>query len=156
MTLSLFACTPDEGGLNEVGTDDFCLTVTVNKTKVRVGDTVEVAATFKNLSGKDIPIELTDWQTSWYLSGQTESAEKLIVEIVVYPEGVSWGHISILVEPKLRVMLEKDLVIMQTMECRIEEWKNHEVVAGVFFRMGDDYNEFIEILSEPIKIFVRR
>ena len=43
----------------------FRLTVTVDKTEVSVGDTVEVTATFYNLSGRDYDIEFPDWICIW-------------------------------------------------------------------------------------------
>jgi len=134
----------------EVTVGNFSLTVTANKTKARVGDTIAVTAVFKNLSGKDIPIELTDWQTYFYLLEQIEKATPL--EIVICPDISEWAHISIGVDARHQMTIEKDAVIQQTVEYKIEELTMYKALAGVFFYMGDEYKEFVAIESNPVKI----
>ena len=46
---------------DEVIVGDFSLTVTVDKTVVKKGDTIKTTVVFKNLSDRDIEAEIPDW-----------------------------------------------------------------------------------------------
>ena len=53
--------TSQNGNVKEVIVGDFSLTVTLDKTVARIGDTVTATVVFKNLSNRDIEAELPDW-----------------------------------------------------------------------------------------------
>ena len=153
IAFSLGACGPTNSTETRVG--DFLLTVTVDKTSARVGETVTVTAVFKNLSGKDIPIELTDWQT--YYNERNEVLPEIgnILETLVCLEDGGFSHITILMGQRDKMILEKDAVIRHTAEYRIEELEKHYAAAAVYFYLDGDEKK-IEIISEPIKITGRR
>ncbi|MFA5450203.1 MAG: hypothetical protein WC292_07205 [Clostridia bacterium] len=136
----------------EVLKDNFSLAITVDKTKAQIGDKITVTATFKNLSGKNISIELTDWQTAYLLRGEMETPSPL--EIAIIPEESEWAFNSIGVEVRHQMLIRKDEIIQQTFEFIIGEPVNHKVLSGVFFYSGENYKDFTAIKSDPIKIIL--
>ena len=152
MMAVLFCGCGDGAKTVEKAEGGFSLTVRVDRTSARVGDIVKITAVFKNLGGKDIPIELADWQH--YPSRENLKIDA-IVEIAAMPQEAEWAKIDVQADPRQRETLKKDAVITQTVEYRIDEWKSHKVLSRVCFYMGEDYGEFYGISSEPIMIAVR-
>ena len=71
---SLFSC--DDSWKDYVYQEgDFELTIEVDKTEAKVGDEIEITATFKNLSGRDLPILFMDYNE--YKKGIEVSDEEL-------------------------------------------------------------------------------
>jgi len=112
-----------------------------------------VTVTLKNLSGKDIPFELTDWQTYDHMELED------ILGIAVYPisEHFEWAYLRFEVaDGRDKKLIEKDAIIQRTVEYRIEEFEDYEVSTEVVLHMDYDDKELITIKTEPIKIDVRR
>ena len=139
-------------GMAGCGKDErFSLVMTVDKTSVRVGDTVTVTVIFKNMSGKDIPIELTDWQTVDNERHESKGIERVLYVDVV--QGV-WSHNDIGALRREGQILEKDAIIQSVKQCVVLNQGVNSAVAQVSFWMGNGYSEFVEINSKSIKIFV--
>ena len=111
--------------------EDFRLTVTVDKTEARVGDTVTVTATFENLSGRNI----------WVRAG-SPSVKRLedVLQLGAWQEyrNVAFGVYDdggLL----LRWRFKKDAVIEKQMEIVIQELSDYVASAAVIFRVGREH-----------------
>ena len=146
MIFSLSACITNK----EDKMGDFSLVVTMDKANIRVGDTVEFTVTFRNLSGKNIPIELTDAATY-------RQADLIEILYTVYPENetAQWDEISIAVSPRSKKTLEKDAVIQRTIHQRFDEAGKFNLASLVCFYMDDDVKDFVATYSKPVKIVVK-
>ncbi len=136
---------------------EFSLEISLDKQKVTVGDTVRITAVFKNLSGRDIPIELTDWQTDKNQQSDGNVAlENLIIEFAVYPEsqGYLWEHISIGVDPRDKKIITKDTILTIVSDYNITQLENLEIMAAVFFYLDEADGNFVQLYSDPIRIIV--
>ena len=144
MSIGLFAgC----GGNYKYQESDFNLTVMVNRTEARVGEEVEITATFKNLSGKNIRVRMKNRRdkkledliyASFFLEGREQS-------FVFTKEGGS--------RPKITI--KKGALVVKVMKFCLEESSNYEVVSAVFFNAGGNYKEAVAIYSKSTKIFVK-
>ena len=140
----LVACTPSY----EFNEDDFSLTITVSETEVRIGDTVEVTATFKNLSGRDIRIRMP-------ARDMRRLEDLVLIGIFREREGVDYRFDFLLgTRPRCRRTLRKDEIITNTIEFHIEEQINYVVLAAVFFSVGENFSERRSIETEPTIISV--
>jgi len=145
MAFSLFACTKDY----EYKEGDFSLTIEVDKTEVQVGDTVTVTATFKNLSGRDIPIRISPWKTS--IKAQVED----LIYIELYDENGNYR----VAEPDLggtygKRTIKKGAVIQYTEQFIVEGDSDRWAYAGISFYTRKELKA-IGASSEVIKIIVK-
>jgi hypothetical protein len=136
----------------EVIVDGFSLTVTLDKTEARIGDTVTATVVFKNLSGKDIEAELPDW----IAAGGFRSKEDILTATFI-PEGTDLAFEDILFEPRPKILIESGAVIERKFEYAITASGNLEVHAGAFFiAAAYPANSYgVQIVSGPIKILVQ-
>ena len=143
MLFPFVACGGDDYEYKE---GDFSLTVAVDKTEAAVGDTIEITATFKNLSGRDIRI-----QTPFI------SLKKLeyMIAAGLFPENQDYGFSFFLEEGSLlKTTIKKDTVLTRMLNHSIDECVNYIAIARIEFCVGKDYSEFVEIGSQTIKILV--
>ena len=90
---------------------DFSLEITVDKTEAAVGDVVEITATFKNLSGRDLPVSFMDPVNS---RDKKKINKEYLLIIALHPEWqMTWFFMAIWVTPS-RIALKKDEVISRT------------------------------------------
>ena len=140
---------------------DFRLTVTADRTEVRVGDAIEFTAKLENVSGRDITIQ-------HFFSGQF-NLDMIFVPPMCYehtPEfGYAWTDCSDIRRPfgrRRRITIENNEIITYTYHprsieemlfCFDSEYKMpyFKIIAGAMFYVND---EFIRIKSEPIKIYI--
>lgn len=135
------------GGVLEE-TSDFELTVTANKTTVNVGETIEITATLKNFSGKDVFIELIEEATRYELED--------ILYIAINPEDLewSWAFADISVLQKTKKTIGKDAVITRTVKHTFNETGNYNIDSLVAFYFEGE-NKRTKIESEPVSIKVK-
>lgn len=131
MCLGIFwGCTNDY----EYKETDFRLTISVDKVDVAVGDIVTVTVTFENLSGRDIPIKLSPWDT------REKHEIKDLIQIGLFPENVDYGFAIYDLGGRMgRKTIKKDMIVQQTMAFVIEEQIDHEAAAAIIFYVGKDY-----------------
>ena len=143
MSFFLFSCTN-----NYVYQEsDFSLVITVDKTEVRVGDTVKVTATLTNLSGKGISIQMP----RSYIKKTND-----LIMMGVFRETSDYFFCLDDVKGGYRkkIRLKKDTEIQNKMEFQIEELMGYEAAAEVYFYAESNYHKFIKIAAKPIKILV--
>ncbi len=153
LSLGLWGFTDGSGGaasssvLSESG--DFSLEISVNKTVVHVGDTVEVTATFRNLSGRDWFIEYPGVLPIG--SGDGIPSFEDLIWLDVRSDYNGWMFLDVAVVPGYGFILEKDAVFSRTEELCIEELRQHVAIANVHFYMADedfhDSSEYAEKYS---------
>ncbi|MCL2861939.1 MAG: hypothetical protein FWE22_05980 [Firmicutes bacterium] len=125
--------------------EDFSLEITASQTTASVGDTIEITAIFKNLSGQNIRIQFTcnDFRTI---------EEK--ITIVFFPEYRNIRVGFCLVEyrfPRRRTLRRGD-VIERTREFVVETHADYEAWAIIGFYIGRGFNELVSIRSNKIII----
>jgi len=148
---SLASRTATENG-KEVIVDDFSLTVTLDKTKARIGDTITATVVFKNLSGRDIEAELPDW-----IAARGGRSKDDILSAVFVPEGEKVSYPGVKFDgPLPKVLIESETVIERKFEHTITESKNLEARAGAyFFTDTAESLSGLQIAINPIKIKVQ-
>ena len=132
---------------------DFSLTVTVDKTNAKVGDTVTATVVFKNLGGRDIEAELPDW----IVTGNKQSKEDILYAAFASEMNFEWVFPSVGFEPLPKILIESGVVIEKTFEHKITSSKNLKVHAAAFF-LTETYPTTgygLQIESKPIKIKVQ-
>jgi len=78
-TFSLVSCTRTEWETDyEFSENSFSLEVVGNRTDVRVGDTVTVIATFRNLSGRNLRIWVAEWDFRLIRNGRAKFDRQII------------------------------------------------------------------------------
>ena len=113
------------------------ITVALDKTEARIGDTVTATVIYKNINNGSIEVELPDWIVS---EGGKNKQDMLIA--VFSPEGdFNWHdyHANIPdVESQKRpkFLIKKYEVVMRIFNHTITETENIEVNAAVFFYYG--------------------
>jgi len=154
---SLFACSGYE--FNE---GDFVLTVEVNKTEVRIGDTVEFSVRLENVSGRDIRVQ--------HVFFGRFDREDILFGVLCYEK---FGEISgyaiggpacVIIDLNMfrrrrRMMIEKNEIIKSNKSIRIDEERfclNNECESKYInaFTVAMFYidGEFIMLASEPMRI----
>jgi len=140
------ACANDNSGTNidprtfaddpkeaEVVVGDFSLSVTLDKTEARIGDTITATVVFKNLSGRDIEAELPDW-----IAAKGGQGIEDILQSILVPEGLKWFFPSIKFEPRPIILIESGAVIERLFEHTVTESGDLEIRGGAFFITADD------------------
>lgn len=140
-------------GVNLVGCDnyecrkdDFECTISVNESNVSVDDFIKVTITLKNVSGRNIRIEMnhTDY----------EFLEDMIV-IGVFIEGEDhYFNVNSKNGPKKKTMFLKNEIVIKELSFKIDNIGNYEVQSSIAFCTGKNYNQQISILSDIKKIIV--
>lgn len=126
---------------------DFSLIVKADKTEVSVGDTIKVTATLKNLSGRNICIQMSH--------PDYKKLEDMIL-IGLFEEGTE--HEFVVTDiggPRRKMRIKKDAVITRLMEFHIDKTENYDAVSSVVFYTGNGYNEGVSIFSEAINIIIK-
>ena len=125
--LFMMACPRDTA---PIGLPDFIITVTLDKTEVRVGDTVTATVVFENIRGGDIEAELPGWIAE--KGGQTK---KDILDVVFSTSrpGFLWENLDSLFEPRPKIFIERGAVIVREFEHIITASEDLYVTAGAFF-----------------------
>jgi len=141
VSVSLFAGCGNNYVFNE---EDFRLTLSVDKTEARVGDTVTAHATFENLSGRDINVRarfstVDDPDNLLQFLWMLESDEISQVDLLGF------------VPSPPRRIIEKDAVFEKQRQFTIQRQENRIVKALVFFRLGREW----KMISEEVKITVQ-
>ena len=157
-----FGCTANGGngdptvgrkGDGESVTEDgsFSLMVTLDKTEVRIGETITATVIFKNLSGRDIEAEIPDW-----IAANGGLSKEDIVTAIFAPIGAIWGFPDILFPNRPKILIESGLMIERKFEHTITESENFQVQAGAFFITPTDHEHTHgeKIFSNPIIIKV--
>ena len=125
---------------------DFSLEITVDKTSVSVGDSVTVTAKFKNLSGRNIRVQMSH--------PDYKKLEDMIL-IGLFKEGAKQEFIvTSKGGPRRKITIKKDAVITQSMEFSIDDSLNYDVLSHVVFYTGKGYDEVVSIYSESSKIII--
>lgn len=139
LCVALYGCPDNEssGG----NTENLKLVVTPSKTIVKNGETIEITATLKNLSGKDIFIELTEEATA-----KNYELEDILY-IAVVPANIEWFwgfedpiYISwsdLLPMPNPKKTIEKDAVITRTVKYTFDKPGNYDIGSMVVFYLDD-------------------
>jgi len=143
MIFSLGAC----GRNYEYKEEDFSLTITVDKTEAKVGDTITVTATLENLSGRNI-----------HIRKKPSDRRKLkdMIAIGFFPESEEYYWSTNPVSGlSNRITIKKDTVIILTKEFIIEESENYVTDAVIIFFVGKGYKTDVWVYSEPIKIEIK-
>ena len=123
---------------------DFKLTIQVDKTEAIVGDTVKVTVRLENLSGRDIPIQM---------SHPKSKVLEDMISIRLFQENEEHLFVETSVGGPLRKLtIKKDAVITRTAEFQIDDSVNYEAASLVVFYTGKNYKEIVPIYSETIKI----
>lgn len=143
MIFSLGAC-----GENYAYNDgDFSLTVTVDKDELFIGEKVKIIAILKNLSDKEIHIQMshTDFKKldDMVLIGLFEENEEH--DFILTSKG----------GPRSKLTIKKEAIITRTVELQVDISGNYEVSSLVVFYIGKGYADPISIISESKKIFVK-
>jgi len=125
--------------------NDFRLTIEVDKTEARVGDTVVATARFENLSGRDLrvytrkhPIRAPEYLLQVF--ERTESSK-----IIEDATNFSRNRIP-------RFTIKKDMIFENQIEFAVENQENYIVRASVGFRLG---REQIVSIFEEIAITIQ-
>ena len=137
----------------EVIVGDFSLTVTLDKTEARIGDTVTATVVFKNLSDRDIEAELPDWMAA----GGARSKED-ILSVAFIPVDSEIVFYDIEAKPPLpKILIESGAVIERRFEYGMTGSGNLEVHAGAFFiTAAYPTNSYgMQLAINPIKLKVR-
>ena len=143
IAFSFVAC---GSGTKSVTEDNFSLSISADKTAAVIGETVKVTAELKNLSGRNVKIQM--WHTSW------KKPEDML-SVVCLPEYTEDRFMMTSVAGSLRkITIKKDAVISRTIEFEITEAVTHEAEVRVHMYTGSGYKEKLIIKSEIIKIFV--
>ena len=146
--LSLAGCATRGWRNYEFQEGDFVLEVSVDRTIVSVGDTVEITATFKNLSGKNLPIVFR-------ANRIFDRLDERIISTVLIPKSTDLGFGSTGTTRQIRRTLRNEAVLTVTRQRTIERAVDYEVFARIGFFIGEDGREnFVEIRSERIKVNV--
>jgi len=156
----LLACTTGYGGDENITREGFYLKVTVNKTRVKVGDTVTASAIFKNLSGKNIEAELPGW-----IAAEGGKSKDDILRTFLAPSDnafLDWSPPDILFEPLPKILIKSGVEISQKFKYTLKESGIFVVVAGAFFIAGNDIIGYdwndpgnVKIICNSKKIKVR-
>lgn len=139
LSFSLFSCT-DNYELNE---SDFDFTIIVSKTEAKVGDEINVTATFKNLSNRSIKILMCD--------GCWKYLEDMIL-IGCYPDYSKSPFVHHDDFPRYKLTIKKDQVIEKSASFPIEELTDYEAMAHIGFMYGRGYKNCIVLKSNFITI----
>ena len=143
----------DEQIIDEQVVGDFSLTVILDKTEAKIGDTVTATVVFRNLSGRDIEAELTD-----YVAAGGGQSKEDILEAVFLPEGVVWVNELFGFRPRPKILIESGAVIERKFEYVTTSSGDLEARARAsFFPISSTAtNPFgTYIYSNPIKIKVQ-
>ena len=145
MALGLFAgCGPEDYVYKE---GDFSLETLVDKTEVSVGVAVKVTATLKNLSGRDIRIQLNHTD---------DKKPEDIISVALFAEDAAHDFVRTgKGGPRKKLTLKKDISVTISMDFIIEEQANCEAVALAIFHSEKAYQKSIAIYSETIKILTK-
>ena len=122
--------------------------VTVNQTKVRIGDKITVTLTLENTSGKDIEAEIPDW-----LAVQNKDMKEDILETTLMPDSSDyiWGYSLIGAIPRPKLTFKRSEIVKRTVELKAAEAGNFNVYARACFFIENE-KHFYE--SSPIKVIV--
>ena len=124
--LIMMACPRDEAPFLPTG---YSVTLTLDKTEARVGDTVTATVVFRNLIGRDIEAELPGW-----LSAQGGKNAEDILDVIFTPVGeFTWGDRDIYFEPRVKILIERGAVIERKFEHTITTIVDLEILAAAFF-----------------------
>jgi hypothetical protein len=145
VAFSLAAC---GWGTKSVTEDSFSLSISVDKTSAVIGETVKVTAELKNLSGRDVKIQM--WHTSW------KKPEDML-SVVCLPEYTEDRFVMTSKSgPLQKITIKKDAVISRTVEFEITEAVTYETEARVHMYTGSGYKEKLIIKSETISICYKK
>jgi len=152
LCVALYGCSDNESNGNRTmgggNTENLKLVVTPSKTIVENGETIEITATLKNLSGKDIFIELIEEATA----KNYELEDILYIAVVPANTDWHWGVEDPLLiywpEPELqpdltlprpnsKKTIEKDAVITHTVKYTFDEPGKYDISSMVFFYFDD-------------------
>lgn len=162
VVLSVFAltgCKNEEETMNgkEKIVGNFSLTVTVDLTTPKIGDTITATITFKNLSDNDIEAEIPDW----LVATMNKPIEDMTIEDILFAYFVTWDDfiwefVDIAVEQRPSILIEHGTVIERQFEYTVTASGNLEIHAGAFFIVSSDTANFygMQIVSTPIKFTV--
>lgn len=127
--------------------EDFEVSISVDKTAVTTGESVNVRVTIENKSGKDIRIKL----------GHTDfSTKEDIIQIKMFKVGDSKDFIFNSKGGLLKKFtFKKNQVITKEIKFEINEINDLEVQGILFFYTGINYEKEIILYSDSIKILVK-
>jgi len=152
LCVALNGCSDNESNENQTmgggNTENLKLVVTPSKTIVKNGETIEISATLKNLSGKDIFIEFIEEATA-------EKYEELedILYIAVVPANtdwhwgitqpvlVSWPELEsspLLPVPNPKKTIEKDAFITRTLKYTFDKPGKYDIGSMVVFYLDGE------------------
>lgn len=125
---------------------DFKCTISVDKSVVKVGETITIRVVLENVSGKNIKMKMchTDFDT----------LEDMIL-IGVFEDGAAHEFILNSKEGSKKVIkFKKNKQIIKELSYKIEKLTDYEILASICFNAGKNYNQEISIFSETKKISV--
>ena len=120
--------------VSKPGLPDFSVTVTLDKTEARVGDTVTATVVFRNLRGGNIEAELPGW-----IAAKGGKSKEDILHVVFTPEeNFDWFYyeqalICIKADVRQKFLIERGAVVEKKFEHTITVAGNLYVHAGAFF-----------------------
>jgi len=131
-------------GCSEEMNEDFELSIEIVKTGKKVGDEVKCIVYLKNLTGKDVNVKMmhTDFKT----------LEDMIL-VGHFKKGMEHNFALNLKEGhKEEVLFKKGEVVKKEYTFIIEENVDYEISAISGFFVGVNFEEYISIKSEVMKI----
>lgn len=125
---------------------DFKFTISVDKLTAKVGETIKIKVVLKNVSGKNIKMQMchTDFDTL-----------EDMIKIGVFKDGEE--HEFILDSkggPRKKITFKKNKEIVKELSYKIEDLTDYEILAAICFYVGKDYNQKVSIFSETQKISI--
>ena len=144
---------------SEIGS--FSLETSINKAKVRVGESIEITSTFKNLSDKDLYIEFPDAKCYFFDEHTNFKLNDLFTSWLL-PEGTSGVYSSIKAIPRYRTILPKETELTVTKRIKASESGKHYAYSDFWFYVGNDpkaieeYKNSVFIQTDKIEIIIIR
>ena len=148
MTMPMMGCSLRDYEFQE---EDFFLEIVASQTTASVGDTIEITATFRNLSGKNIRIDLIC--NVYWINNQpfpVRGIEQILsIDFVPYTEYYFRGYCAVAHGRMIRT-LRNNAIIQRTWEFQIEKIEDYIGVAWVAFYAGRDFDSRVSIKSNII------
>ena len=131
------------------------LTVVLDKTEAKVGDTVIATAVLKSLLYKDYIVELP----YWLAAKGGKNKEDILYAVFTSKEDFNWSNelASYCHEPveRPKILLNKDSVVKRKFEYKITSTEDMYVHVAVFFHLGGIGEQYgLVWTSDPKKIKV--
>ena len=136
---------------------DFSLEIEVDKTEAKIGDTITVTATFRNLTGKKLPVVFHDR----YDRNRSKIEHIIHIALVGEDTDFEWAFTDEWFRPS-RKTLQKDTILTTTKSYIIDSQVDHIACAIASFYVGSatsdkhfiTENTGVGIESNQIKINV--